>query len=307
VCGQAPEGLVGDTLLDVQVQAMPFPAGQVEDPGQYVVAYGAALRGFEGGTLRPSLRREELRFSGKFERLELPLAVFSLLLFTLLFVRFIVIEKQLTWRDEGNLAAEPVLKGDLQIWLESSNDRLFPDPKDPRPVRLPNPPEALAKFAAAAEAGMIEDKTKYQEIVEIRRLQKIEIDRLSRELGQVSEIKQPQSALTGATLVMKIVAELGQSARLGIRRFESRYQMGTAAKGDHVIVTLDLDFFGANSLEATRAYNQLESLFRAQAWCLEFEGKSSKPLDGDKGIQVDGVGISVNVDKALQLQQGGQP
>ena len=49
VCGQAPAGLVGDTLLDVQVQAMPFPVGEVEDPGLYVVAYGAALRGFEGG------------------------------------------------------------------------------------------------------------------------------------------------------------------------------------------------------------------------------------------------------------------
>lgn len=307
VCGQAPEGLVGDTLLDVPVQAMPLPAGEVENPGIFVVAYGAALRGYEGGTLRPSLRREELRFSGKFERLELPLAVFSLLLFTLLFVRFIVLEKQLDWRDEGNLAAEPPLKGDLQIWLESNNDRLFPDPKDPRPVRLPNPPEKLAKFAAEAEAGLVADLTKYEEIERIRALQRQEIDRLSRELGQVSEIKQPQSALTGATLAMKIVASLGQTARIGIRRFESRYQSGTASKGDHVIVTLDLDFFGANSLEATRAYNQLETLFKAEPWCLEFEGKSTKPLDGDKGIQVDGIGIQINVDKALQLQQGGQP
>lgn len=306
VCGQVPAGLIGDTLLDVPVQALPLPFGEVENPGLFVVAYGAALRGFEGGTLRPSLRREELRFSGKFERLELPLAVFSLLLFTLLFVRFIVLEKQLQWRDEGNLAADPPFKGDLQIWLERNNERLFPDPKDPRPVRLTNPPEALAKFAAAAEAGLIEDKTKFQEIQEIRRLQKLEIYNLERELGQVSEIKQPQSALTGATLVMKVVASLGQNARIGIRRFESRFQSGTANRGDHVIVTLDLDFFGANSLEATRTYNQLESQFRGQAWCQEFEGKSSKPLDGDKGIQVDGIGIQVNVDKALQMQQGGQ-
>jgi len=260
------------------VQALPFPPGEAQHPGNFVVAYGAALRGFGGGTLRPSLRREELRFSGKFERLELPLAVFSLLLFTLLFVRFIVLEKQLDWRDEGNLAAEPPLKGDLQIWLERSNERLFPDPKDPRPVRLTNPPETLAKFAAAAEAGLIEDKTKYQEILEIRRLQRLEIDRLSRELGQVSEIKQPQSALTGATLVMKLVANLGQTARLGIRRFESRFQSGTASKGDHVIVTMDLDFFGANSLEATRVYNQLEGLFKAEPWCQEFEGTNSKVL-----------------------------
>ena len=304
MCGQVPAGLVGDTLLDVPVQALTLPVGELENPGLYAVAYGAALRGYEGGTLRPSLRREELRFSGKFERLELPLAVFSLLLFTLLFVRFIVLDKQLQWRDEGNLAAG--MKGDMQIWLERNNDRLFPDVEDPRPVRLPNPPEALAKFAAAAEAGLVEDKTKYQELLELRRLQRVEIDTLSRQLGQVSEIKQPQSALTASTLVMKIIAGMGEPARLGIRRFESRFQIGSANKGDHVIVTMDVDFFGPNSLEATKAYNQLEGLFKAEAWCQEFEGKTSKVLDGDKGIQVDGLMIQVNVDKAMQ-GQGGQP
>jgi len=307
VCGQVPPGLIGDTLLDVPVQAMPFPAGEVDQPAHHVVAYGAALRGFEGGTLRPSLRREELRFSGKFERLELPMAVCALLLFTLLFVRFIVLEKQLEWRDEGNLAAEPPLKGDLQIWLERSNERLFPDPKDPRPVRLANPPAALAKKAAEAEAGVITDRTKFQQILDIRGEQKKEIDRLSRELGQVSEVKQPQSALTASTLVMNLVAGMGEGARIGIRRFESRFQSGSASKNDHVVVTLDLDFFGANSLEATRTYNQLEKSFKDQPWCQQFDGKSSKVLDGDKGIQVDGLGILVNVDRALQLAVGGQP
>jgi len=304
VCGQAPEGLVGDTLLDVPVQALTLPVGELSDSGLYVVAYGAALRGFEGGTLRPSLRREELRFSGKFERLELPLAVFSLLLFTLLFVRFIVLDKQLMWRDEGDLAAG--MKGDMQIWLERNNDRLFPDVEDPRPVRLPNPPEALAKFAAAAEAGLVEDKTKYEELLELRKLQRIEIDTLSRQLGQVSEIKQPQSALTGATLAMKVISSLGEPARIGIRRFEARFQAGSANKGDHVIVTMDVDFFGPNSLEGTKVYNQLEGLFKAESWCQEFEGKTSKVLDGDKGIQVDGLMIQINVDKALQ-GKGGQP
>lgn len=307
VCGQVPPGLIGDTLLDVPVQALPLPLAEVENPAHQVVAYGAALRGFAGGTLRPSLRREELRFSGKFERLELPLAVFSLLLFTLLFVRFIVLEKQLEWRDEGNLAADPPLKGDLQIWLERNNERLFPDPKDPRPVRLTNPPEKLARLAAEAEAGRIADRTKFQEILDIRGEQKKEIDRLSRELGQVSEIKQPQSALTASTLVMNLVAGMGETARIGIRKFEARFQSGSANRNDHVVVTLDLDFFGANSLEATRNYNQLEKAFKDQPWCQEFDGKSSKVLDGDKGIQVDGLGILVNVDRALQLAEGGQP
>jgi len=62
------------------------------------------LRELGGGLLQPRLRREDLRFTGKFERLELPLAVFSLLLFTLLAVQLIVINKQILWRDEGDLA-----------------------------------------------------------------------------------------------------------------------------------------------------------------------------------------------------------
>jgi hypothetical protein len=269
-----------------------------------VVAFGAALRGFEGGTLRPQLRREELRFSGRFERLELPLAVFSLLLFTLLFVQYIVLDKQLEWRDEGNLAKN--IKGDMQIWLEASNLRMLPDATNPRVVRLSNPPADLAEYATKAAAGADLEHTKFEELLQIRRLLKIHIERLSKELGQVSEIKQPQSALTATTLVMNMFAGLGEDARIGIRRLEANYQYGTGNREDHVLVTMDADFFGPSILEATRLRERLESQIKAQPWCMEFEGKSNKPLDGEKGIQADGITVQVNVEKA-QPQQGGQP
>lgn len=308
LCGHDLPGLVGATLTDVPIQPLPFVLEGAEPARQFVIAFGAALRGFEGGTLAPHLRREELRFSGRFERLELPLAVFTLLLFTFLFVQYIVLDKQLEWRDEGKLAAAQPVKGDLQIWLEASNQRIFPDPSNPRPARLSdigdNPGvKALADYAAKAQAGHDDQRTKFQELGEIRRQLKINIDSLSKELGQVSEIKQPQSALSAATLVMGVIASMGDGLRLGIRRFEANYQHSVANKDDFVVVTLDADFFGESSLEATRAYNQLESQFKSQSWCLEFEGKSSKALEGDKGIQVDGLTIQVNVDKS---RLGGQ-
>ena len=69
---------------------------------------------------------------------------------------------------------------------------------------------------------------------------------------------------------------------------------------------MDADFFGPNSLEATRLKDQLEKQFKAQVWCVDFEGKSSKALEGDKGIQADGLTIQINVDRALAAA-GGQP
>jgi Tfp pilus assembly PilM family ATPase len=303
VCGQELPGLVEGTLLDVPVQALPLTLGSLESPGRHVVAFGAALRGFDGGALKPSLRREELRFSGRFERLELPLAVLALLVFTLLFVQYIILDKQLEWRDEGNLAVDPPIKGDMQIWLEASNMRMLPDPTNPRAVRLSQPPEVLAKYAAEAQGGLDEERTKFEELMRIRGLLKIEIDKLAKELGRVSEIKQPQSALTAATLVMEQFAALGPDARVGIRSLQASFQNQQANKEDYVVVTLDADFYGASALEATRLRETLESQTKAQPWCLDFEGKSSKPLEGGKGIQVDGLTIQVNVERATGKQE----
>jgi len=295
VCGHDLQGLGGETLLDVPVQPLPVALAGVEVPRDFVIALGAALRGFEGGTLKPHLRREDLRFSGRFERLELPLAVFSLLLFTLLFVQYIVLDKQLEWRDEGDLAKG--IKGDMQIWLEASNLRVFPDPTSTRAVRLANPPDLLAKYATQAQAGVDEARTKFEEIQHIKKLLNDEIGRLSKDLGQVSDIRQPQSALSAATVVMNEFSSMGEDARIGVRQFEANFQKGSGTKEDSVIVKLDADFFGANSLEATNLYNRLEKQVKGQPWCIAFEGKSNKELQNGKGIQADGITVQVNVDK----------
>jgi hypothetical protein len=191
----------------------------------------------------------------------------------------------------------------MQVWLEASNMRMLPDPTNPRAVRLSQPPEVLAKYAAEAQGGLDEERTKFEELMRIRGLLKIEIDKLAKELGRVSEIKQPQSALTAATLVMEQFAALGPDARVGIRSLQASFQNQQANKEDYVVVTLDADFYGASALEATRLRETLESQTKAQPWCLDFEGKSSKPLEGGKGIQVDGLTIQVNVERATGKQE----
>jgi len=302
VGGNPLPGLADEALLDVPVEPLAILPGDLAGEPELIAAYGAALHGYEGGVLRPQLRREELRFTGKFERLELPLAVFTLLLFTLLFVQFIVLDKQIEWRDEGDIAHG--FPGDMQLWLEASNQRLFQDPKNPRAVRLPNPPPQLAKTAADFQAGLDETRTKFEEITFLSRSIKEEIRKISTRLGQVSEIKQPQSALEATTLVMDQMSKRGAEMRFAIRAFEARYTRSQGDnKDDYVLVTMDVDFLGENSVEATHDYNEMENDFRAQAWCADFEGKSTKVIEGDKGIYVDHLTIQVNVEKAHPGEQ----
>ena len=301
LCGHALPDLMVETLFDLPVsQLRILPASSDEapqDPAEFVVAYGAALRGLGGGVLRPSLRREELRFTGKFERIELPLAVFSLLLFTLLFVKFIVLEQQIDWRDEGDIASERY--GDMQVWLMASNAFMFPDPTrdPPHPGRLTNPPDTLLKFAKAAERGEL-SLTKYQEIKEIQGRLERAITDLEKDLGQVSDIPQPQSALEASTLVIQVLNGLDKNVRIGIREFDAAYQSGRAGKQDSVLVKLSLDFFAEDSRDATRQYNTMEDTFKAMPWCDEFKEAPSKVHDDGKGISVEGVAIQVNVDNA---------
>lgn len=300
LCGHALPGLAGETLEGIAIQPLEVlpEAAAAERPAEFTVAFGAALRGFAGGQLRPRLRREELRFTGKFERVELSLAVCSLLVFTLLFVQFIVLTKKLEWRDEGQVGTAP---GDMQLWLEHSNQRVFPDPKNPsRLVRLPNPPPKVLNYALQAQSGQVADRTKFQQIQNIDTLLQAEIKGLSSELGQAADLKQPQSALEATTLVMNTLAGLGKDVRFGIRSFEADFQ--SRSNQDFVQVTMDVDFFGETSLEATNHYSTMENTFKSMPWCARFEGRGSKELEGGKGIYIDRLLIDVDLD-AVNGQQ----
>lgn len=304
VCGHPL--LDEETLFDVPVLPMDVVVGGAEEPipGELVVAYGAALSALGGSPLKPHLRREELRFTGKFERLELPMAVFSLLLFTLLAVQYIVLDKQIKWRDEGVLTHDPPWPGDLQLWLQYSNSYLLPDPETGWTGRLKDPPKELADFLERAEKGEIDTLTKFQEIQRIRFLLTEEIKKIKRELGQVSDIKQPQSALQGMLLVMGVVKGLGdQVGRYGIRSLSADYRQGRSGAPDTVEVKLDMDFFAEDSLAATRAYKAMQNALEAETWCVDFAERPTNPLDGGKGISVDGITVEVNVEEAMAEEQ----
>ena len=304
VCGHELPGLVGDTLFDVPVILLEPAEEVLRDESALTVAYGAALREMGGGILRPHLRREELRFTGKFERLELPLAVFALLLFTLLAVQLIVIEKQILWRDEGNIAKN--MPGDMQHWLEASNAYLLPDPETGYPGRLKTPPETIANYARDAQAGKKESITKFGEILAIERYLDAEIKKLENELGFRTEVKEPQSALLGMTLVMDLLSAMGDRVgRFSFRSVTSDFVAGNSRNPDKVEVKLDMDFFAENDVEASKHYNAFQAALRDQRWCLEIEKTQTEPFPNGKGVSANGILIQVDAQEANSLS--GQP
>jgi hypothetical protein len=290
-------------VLDVPVQPFPGFPGEGDDIGENGVAYGAALRMIGGGVLKGTLRREELRFTGKFERLELPLAVLGMLLLTSLWVMFIVIDKQIAWRGEGRLPSGPDDRGepgDMQIWLTASNGFMLPDPDKDYKGRLTDPPQKVEEYARRAQAGEIEGVSKMRQLQQIETLLDVEIGRVRRELGQSSDVQelQPQSAFEALTTVLNLMDDKkDEIGRVGIRGVDADTQGGRASADPYVVVKLDVDFFADSDVEASEHYNALQSACEAEPWCRAFERKKNTPLDGNKGIYVDGMTIQVDTRK----------
>jgi hypothetical protein len=67
------------------------------------------------------------------------------------------------------------------------------------------------------------------------------------------------------------------------------------------MITTPADYFAESIHDATRPYNHRELRIPSKPRCVESLPTSSKSLDGDKGIQVDGLAIQVNADRG----QGG--
>jgi Tfp pilus assembly PilM family ATPase len=300
-CGHPLEGLMEEgTLFDVEAHALgAFPGDEGE--GDMTVAYGAALRALGAGHLSPHLRREDLKFTGKFERLELPLAVFSLLLCTLLGVQLIVTLKQIHWRDEGDIAAN--LPGDMQLWLQYSNMYLLPNAEQGWPGRLKDPPEEVLRAIRRAESGEDEERTKYQEFLEIKRQLFLSLDKMKRDLGHITDVKQPQSALRATTLVMNVLDGLEQSEQIGrfsIRSFGAEYKEGRSSSPDKVEIRIDMDFFADESTKASQDQATFRREVENQDWCLEFAEVRSKPFENGGGLSFDGIKIEVDVSKASE-------
>lgn len=298
ICGYELPDLVRDEIFDTPIAPLEVLSEDenVECPTEAVIAYGAALHAMGAGSLSPSLRREELRFTGKFERLELPLAVFSLFLFTLLVVQLMVTRQQIQWRDAG----PPDDPGDMQIWMIASNRYVFPDPDDLVQTRLTDPPEKIAEYAKRAQTVGDERRTKFAQIKEISRQISNEVINVKKELGQVSDIEQPQSALEATTLVMGILRKQKDSSdlRFGMRHYKAEYQSGSGRKADAIRVSLEMDFFADSENAATRHYQDFLTAMKAEVWCLSCESGGSEGHDDGKGINAKSIKILVDLKQA---------
>ncbi|MFT5474937.1 MAG: Tfp pilus assembly PilM family ATPase [Planctomycetota bacterium] len=292
VCGMELPSLIGSDVQDIPIYLLDCfdeDGGQPADGyGGLVIAYGSAIRQLGGGVVVASLRREELRYTGAFERIEFPLAVACLLLTTLLGVISILQVKQAEWQ-----------KGGGRFWLMSSNNYMVDDLAEGR-VGLLNPaPKELEDYAELIETpGGDPDRTPLESLRYIRDDLAQRVLGLRRTLGQDGDIVQPQSAFLATMLVLDVLKS-NAGTRPSLRRVRSVYQKGTRGAGDSVIVSMDITFFAENSLRGTQDYEAFAQALKAEPWFVEIDKKKSVPLEGDAGIALTNVPVTVDVSKYL--------
>ncbi len=301
MAGNELDGLGAEPIHEIPFRPLEvFPEGESsrEERALQTVAFGSALRALGGGQLSPHLRREELRYTGTFERLELPLAVLGLLLCTLLGVMSIVLHKRIGWRDAGTLE-EP---GDMQFWAQNGVTALLGDATEGIPARLKNPPKEIKDYADEVAAGAGGTIPTFNKIRRINQLMSTEIKDLRRTVGEITDEVPPQSALQGGLLVLVTLKDLGKDlGQFSIRKFESKYERGSGKrKKDHVMVTLDMDFFAVSEAAASRNFDKFRNEIKSNAWCDEFDDKKSDPFDQNGGgLAYRGLVIKIDVAKYL--------
>ncbi|MCK6447238.1 MAG: hypothetical protein L6Q99_12685 [Planctomycetes bacterium] len=298
VCGYPLPELVGSTLMDVPIYELDVfeeDSGQPASAAPLVVAYGVALRQLGGPSIETSLRREELKFTGTLERVELPLAIAALLLATLAGIFCMFELMQLKGRER-----------DVKAWRASAENFLIGDPAKGHAGNLSQPLTDLDnylkkyKYDDANQDGDPE-RSDWEQMQYERMLLGREVKKLESQLGTSGEVTLPQSALQAATLVLGVFdANKEKLGRFSIRMLDATYVQGTGGRVDTVKVMLDLSFFGDTAVDATVAYDQLEPALRAQPWVTDIDKRGSKEFDEKapaKGIFVQGFTITCDLTK----------
>ncbi|MEZ6018817.1 MAG: pilus assembly protein PilM [Planctomycetota bacterium] len=139
VCGVELPGLIGEPIMDVPVYVLDCfeeDGGQpVDGFGQLVAAYGAAITQLGGGAMQPRLRREDLAFTGAWERMEFPLAVAAMLL-AMLGAAYFFMESQHVAK----------LENSVRFWVDSTNNYLVGEDNDPAKANMVPAPENVVRF-----------------------------------------------------------------------------------------------------------------------------------------------------------------
>jgi Tfp pilus assembly PilM family ATPase len=310
VCGMELPGLIGSSILDVPVYELDVFEEQSGQPAEgtapLVVAYGVALRQLGGGLIPASLRREELRYTGAFEKIELPLAVAALLMVTWLSVFCIFELNQVQLREQ-----------DVDLWRKSSNNYMLGMPAEGIPGKLEVPPDSITNYIEgirkrSLKPGMTArdnpeidpERTRLEQMENTKRLLQIEVANLSKALGHTGEVTAPQSALEALTRSIKVLDDLGERVgRHSIRSVRSAFQPGNVSKPDSVRVTLDMTFFADSGTRATKNLEEFTQTLEAQPWVTSVSSRGSKALEegsleeGETGIFVDGLEILCDLSK----------
>jgi Tfp pilus assembly PilM family ATPase len=290
LCGYPAPDLLAVPVLDLQAKTLELPS-EVGIPegqhAQYAVAYGAALRQLGGGSLKPSLRREDLRYTGTLERVEMPLAVAALLLVTLLGVWNIFL-----FKDYENLNTK------LGTWRDWTMSFLIGTTKGGKaqPGYLEQPPERVAKYIKAIEEDT--ERSRFEQMQEVKRLLNIEIKNLEKQLGQDAEINYPQSALSGLALVLDVLERGGTAmGRPSLRVVAADFIPAKNKEVDHVLVKMDIVFFADSQTIATENYDNFRMALKQKPWCIDVSEQQTSALDGGKGISIQNQQIKVDVSK----------
>ncbi len=303
VCGWELPDLVGTQVVDVPVYELDVfekDSGQpAEGAAPLVVAYGVALRQLGSVPLQSRLRREELRYTGAFERVELPLAIGALLLFTMLALFNIFEAKQGMLRES-----------DVNLWRQSANNYMLGNMRASPPARgsLDPVPDELQRYIdrirrEGGEAEVDPQRSRREQLDHVLNTLKREVGKLDDELGNTGEITQPQSALEGMALVLATLSELGEEVgRVAVRKIDSQTQR--SGSNDSVEVKLDLTFFGDSDVEATAHSELFANALQEKDWVIAVEPRGSDVFsEGDvTGITVEAFTVRCDLSK-LRAQE----
>lgn len=288
VCGMELPGLVGSTVLDVPVYILDCfeeDGGQpVDGFGELVVAYGAAYRQLGGGLLSPSLRREELRYAGTWERIEFPLAVTSLLLVTLLGVVFILQTRKLEFQDRYGYG----------YWLYGSNLYMAGNGGTGRLYPVPEDIEQLVSVGPTA-TELETDEPAMSLLQRTSRLLRTSVTELEKDLGQDAEIKQPQSAFVGMQLVLSVLEPNAERWRPSIRRIQAITEAEKAGqRPEQVQILMNLVFFADEYQMAVENLEAFQRELADQPWFISSPQIGTQPLENIGGCEVNGMRVAVD-------------
>lgn len=300
VCGFPFPGVVDADVADMRVRQLePFeadglPAGKL--PSRFTAAFGAALAEQGSVKIKSRLRREELRFAGKLERLELPLAVFALLLAALAGIQYVVLQR-----------AKAPLETDMTRWFESSNLYMLGEPKKGTTGYIERPDELFTKRVDAIRAQVANgDMSEYQGLQRILALLNEDIKSIEKLIGKDTEIRKPQSVLGAMTRVVDVLADLGHD-QVGYFSFLSLMGDFRPARGnedDYVELKFSMAFFSdVSSLQATAHFDRFRSEVMSRPWCVEFAEPKTQTLDGGAGIYIEN--FSIHVDMSVEEEETG--